>query len=583
MIKRLVKEQGREYAPRYAVALVFMFIMAGATSLTAYVMKYVIDTIFVHQNRAALTGITLTIVVLFMVKGIASYLSEVSLGTIGNRLVAQTQQRMFDHLLKVDMAFFEKFSSSDLVTRISNNAASVRDVLNMILMSFGRDFCTVLGLFITMLVLDPIMTAIALIGGPIAALTSRKMVQRVQKAARSELMSASGINKAMRELSQGAKVVKSFQLEDAIRARASDAIGAVERRANKVLRIEASVNPLMETVGGFAVAGVVMYAGWRNLYYGDTPGQFFAFITALLLCADPARRLSRVRLKLASASVGLKMMYEILDLPAVEDEPPGKPDLKVRGGEVVFRDVDFAYDVEKPIIRRLSLQAPAGKMTALVGLSGGGKSTIFALLQRLRRPSHGTIEIDGQQIDAVSLDSLRRNISVVGQDVFLFEGSILDNIRSGLPDATDEMCFSAARAANAHEFIEGLPRGYDTQVGELGAQVSGGQRQRVSLARAFLKDAPIILLDEPTSALDSETEEVIQRELRELTRGRTTLVIAHRLSTILHADLIHVIDAGRVIESGTHDQLLALNGAYSRLFRMQFAHAYAPERKMGVQ
>jgi ATP-binding cassette subfamily B protein len=328
---------------------------------------------------------------------------------------------------------------------------------------------------------------------------------------------------------------------------------------------------MMETTGGFAVAGVVLYAGWRNLYYGDTPGQFFAFITALLMCADPARRLSRVHLQLASAVIGVRMMYELLDTPAKEEEPPGTPELEVTRGEIEFHDVTFSYLPKKPVINGLNLKAPAGKTTALVGLSGGGKTTIFALLQRFREPENGYITIDGQDISSKSLVSVRRNISTVGQDAFLFEGTIIDNIRTGLEDASDEMCVEAARAANADEFIASLPHQYESQVGELGTQVSGGQRQRLALARAFLKNAPIILLDEPTSALDSQTEEIIQRELKQLTRDKTTLVIAHRLSTILHADLIHVIDAGRVIESGTHDELLAQGGAYSRLFKLQFS------------
>jgi ATP-binding cassette subfamily B protein len=289
------------------------------------------------------------------------------------------------------------------------------------------------------------------------------------------------------------------------------------------------------------------------------------------MCADPARRLSRVQLQLATAAVGVRMMYELIDTPATEDEPPGRPELVVTVGGIAMRDVAFRYVANKPVIDGMTLDVPAGKVTALVGHSGGGKTTIFSLLQRLRVPDGGSIEIDGQSIADVSLKSLRKNISVVGQDAFLFEGSILENIRAGQEDASEEVCIGAAKAASAHEFISGLPRGYESQVGELGGHVSGGQRQRIALARAFLKNAPIILLDEPTSALDSETEDVIQRELRRLTEGKTTLVIAHRLSTILHADLIHVIEAGRVIESGTHEQLMTAGGAYSRLFKLQFA------------
>ena len=571
LLKRLVGENGREYAPQYALALVCMVLVAALTSLSAYVLKYVIDTIFVHQDRAALIGITFGIVAIFVAKGFAAYFSEVVLGQIGNSLVAQTQKRMFDHLLKVDVAFFQNHSSSDLVTRISHNAAAVRDMLNMVSLNLGRDFLTIIGLICTMIVLDPMLAAIALIGGPIAALSSRKMVERIKKATRGEVQSMSGIIQITREASQGAQVVKSFQLENKMRARMFGAIEAVQQRATKMLRIQAGVNPLMETIGGCAVASVILYAGWQNLYHGASPGQFFAFITALLMCADPGRRLSRVQLQLASAAVGVRMMYDLIDTPALEEEPPGKPELVVKDGGLALHDVAFRYVPNKPVLNDMTLSVPAGKVTALVGHSGGGKTTVFALLQRLREPDSGVITIDGQPIAGVSLVSLRRNISVVGQDAFLFEGTILENIRAGLDNASDELCIEAAKAASAHEFIMALPRGYQSQVGELGGQVSGGQRQRITLARAYLKNAPIILLDEPTSALDSETEDVIQRELRKLTKGKTTLVIAHRLSTILHADLIHVIEGGRVIESGTHDQLLATSGAYSRLFKLQFA------------
>jgi len=579
LVKRLLQEQGRRYAPQYALAIVCMLIVAGATSVSAYALKYVIDTIFVNQNRAALIGITFGIVAIFVVKGIAAYFSEVVVGTTGNRIVAETQKRMFDHLLKVDLAFFEKHPSADLVTRITYNAGAVRDVLNMIALNIGRDVFTIVGLFITMIVLDPFLTLIALVGGPIAAIALRKMVVRIKKAMHGELHSMTGIVQGARELSQGAYVVKSFQLEPALRSKMFAAIEAVERLATKMLRIQASVNPLMESLGGIAVAAVIFYAGWRNLYHGESPGQFFAFITALLMCADPGRRLSKVQLQLATAAVGVRMMYELLDAPAKEEEPAGKPDLIVGAGNIRFENVTFSYAPDKPALNSLDIEIAAGKTTALVGQSGGGKSTILALLQRIREPEIGAILIDGQNIDDVSLHSLRRNIAFVGQDSFLFEGSVLQNIQAGRPDASPEQCIEAAKDASADEFIGRLPNGYNTEVGELGSQISGGQRQRIALARAYTKEAPIILLDEPTSALDSETEDAIQTHLKRLTKGKTTLVIAHRLSTVLHADMIHVIEEGKVIESGSHDQLMKIGGAYSRLFRLQFGkYAREPDR-----
>ena len=320
------------------------------------------------------------------------------------------------------------------------------------------------------------------------------------------------------------------------------------------------------------IALVILYAGWRNFSAGDTPGQFFAFIAALLMASDPLRRLSRMQLQLTAAAVGAKMMYDLLDTPVSEKDAPGAADLKVEGGEVRFDKVGFAYKPDTPVLTDLSFLAPAGRTTALVGTSGGGKTTIFNLLQGFWVPERGTIAIDGQPVSSLTLASLRRQIALVSQDVFLFDGTIRDNIKAGRQDASEEEIVAAARAAHADDFIRSLPGGYDTAVGELGSQVSGGQRQRITLARAFLKDAPIILLDEPTSALDSETELVIQHALADLTKGRTTLVIAHRLATILRADLIHVVELGRVIESGTHAELLRAGGAYARLYHLQFSN-----------
>jgi ATP-binding cassette subfamily B protein len=277
-----------------------------------------------------------------------------------------------------------------------------------------------------------------------------------------------------------------------------------------------------------------------------------------------------MQLQLTAAAVGAKMMYSLLDTPVTEKDAPGAADLKVAGGEVSFDKVAFAYQPDAPVLTDLSFIAPAGRTTALVGASGGGKTTIFNLLQGFWVPQRGTISIDGQPLAGLSLVSLRRQIALVSQDVFLFDGTIRENIKAGRRDASDEAVVQAARAAHADAFIRALPNGYDTQVGELGAQVSGGQRQRITLARAFLKDAPIILLDEPTSALDSGTEIIIQRALEQLTKDRTTLVIAHRLATILSADLIHVVEGGQVVESGTHHDLLRAQGAYARLYHLQF-------------
>jgi len=572
-LKRLLSDHGREYAPRYAVAFLFMSVVAGCTSLSAWMMRDVVNKIFVEQDKVALFWIPLTISGLFVIKGIASYLQEVSLSRIGNRIVAQIQKRMYDHLLKMDVGFYQQYPSSDLITRITHNAQAARTMLHLVAMGLGRDLLTLIGLIIVMISQDPLLSAITLLGGPIAVYFLKRLRERIKKAATSQVMSISTIVGVMRESAQGIRVVKSFQLEPVLRHRMDEGIKAVEKLSNKIAAVQARVDPLMETLGGMAVAAAVIYAGWRNLTFGDTPGQFFAFVTALLMASDPARRLSKLQLQLTTAAVGVKMMYELLDKPAAEVDADNRPDLAVSQGEVRFEDVVFSYDSNTPVLRGLNLVAPAGRTTALVGLSGAGKTTVFNLLQRFWEPAAGVIRIDGQPISEVSVASLRSQIALVSQDVFLFEGTIRDNIAAGRKDATEEEIIAAAKAAQADEFIRSLPHGYDTPVGELGSQISGGQRQRISLARAFLKNAPIILLDEPTSALDSETEQSIQEALQELTRGRTTIVIAHRLSTVANADVIHVMDKGQVIESGRHRELIERGGLYAKLYRIQFANA----------
>jgi ATP-binding cassette subfamily B protein len=354
------------------------------------------------------------------------------------------------------------------------------------------------------------------------------------------------------------------------------AIKTMEDTSNKIAKVRAGVNPLIEVLGGLSVAGVIAYAGWQTTLGIETPGHLFAFIAALLLAADPARRLARFHLQMKSLVVNVGLMFEILDTPAAESKQTLGSPLRVEKGQVHFDRVSFAYARGKPVLHDISFTAEGGEMTALVGPSGGGKTTIFGLLQGFWRPDAGAIFIDGQSIDATTLASWRRNIALVSQDVFLFEGTIRDNIIAARPDASDDELRAAARAACADEFIQKLPSGYDTSVGELGNMLSGGQRQRISIARAFLKDAPILLLDEPTSALDSEAEQAIQEALAELMQGRTTIVIAHRFATVLRARRIHVIDNGIVVESGTHQDLLSNGDCYARLYKLQFQELQEP-------
>lgn len=571
LIKRLFLERWREYAPKYAIAFALMFLVSGTTAAAAYLMKDVINLIFVDRDPNALYWIPLVVLSIYAVKGTASYFQEVMMARIGNGMVADTQKRMFGRLIAQDMGFYQSHASSDLITRITQNAQATREAVNLLATSLGRDLVTLISLIGVMVVQQPILFLICVLGAPIGIVIQRGLVKRIGKIGRREVLSISAIVNTMRETAQGIRVVKAFTLENSMKSRMDNAVTAVERISNRIISINARVNPMVDTLGGFAVAGVIFYAGWRSITYNEMPGEFFSFITALLMAYEPARRLARLQLRLNQALIGVRMMYELIDAEPTIADRPDAPELEVAQGEIRLEDVCFSYKDDTTVLNDLTITAEAGKTTALVGLSGSGKSTIMNLILRFWDPTSGKVSIDGQDIKDVKLDSLRSQVSLVSQDVFLFEGTVRENIASGMKDATEAEIIAAAEAAYAHHFIMDLPQGYDTEVGELGGQLSGGQRQRISIARAFLKNSPIILLDEPTSALDSESEQAIQHALKQLTKRRTTLVIAHRLATVLNADRILVIENGKLAESGTHRELLAGDGLYARLYDIQYA------------
>jgi ATP-binding cassette subfamily B protein len=376
----------------------------------------------------------------------------------------------------------------------------------------------------------------------------------------------------MQETVQGIRIVKAFTLEDQMRAKFDASVGTLERDSVKMARVSNRAGPLMETLGGIAIGLVVIYGGYRVIVGGASPGAFFTFIAAFLLAYEPAKRLAKLNLDLSNGLVGVRVLFEILDTSATEPIDDKAPPLVLKDARVEFADVSFAYRPGEPVLRDLSFVAEPSKVTALVGHSGGGKSTVLNLILRFYDVQDGRITIDGQDIAAVSRRSLRRQIAYVGQDVHLFSGSIRDNIAFGRPGVTQDEIEAAARAAHAHDFIMGFPKGYDSPVGEHGVQVSGGQRQRVAIARALIKNAPIILLDEATAALDSESEKHVQEAIAELCKGRTTIMIAHRLSTIMHADKIVVIEGGQIVETGRHEELFRRGGRYASFYRLQLQH-----------
>ncbi|MCP8936931.1 ABC transporter ATP-binding protein/permease [Alsobacter sp. SYSU M60028] len=573
VLRRLVSENFRRFAPQYAVALALMAIVAVTTGISAWLMKDLINKVFVDRDPWYMWVICGAVVALYTLKGAASYGQEVLLARVGNNIVATMQRRIFDTMLRQDLAFFQRHASSELITRLTQNAQAASVTLNLVATSLGRDLFTLASLLAVMLSQDALLTAIALIGMPVLFLALSRLLKLVRKLFSREVASLASIVATMQETVHGIRVIKAFRLEDTMRARMEDSVSSVERLANRMARVQAGTVPLIDTLGGVAVASVIFYGGWRVIYTGATPGEFFAFITALLMATDPARRLARLNLTLAAASVGVRMLYEMIDSRPVVVDPPDAAPLAVAGGEVRFHGVSFGYDPAAPVLHDVDLVAEAGRTTALVGLSGSGKSTVFNLVLRFWTPQAGRVDIDGVDLAGVTAASLYDQVALVSQDVFLFDGTIAENILRGRPGASEAEMIEAARAASAHDFITRLPNGYETRVGEFGGQLSGGQRQRVSIARAFLKNAPILLLDEPTSALDAESDAAIQKALQVLMKNRTTLIIAHRLATVAAADRIYVLDHGRVAEQGAHAELLRRDGLYARLYQLQFGSA----------
>jgi len=569
LVRRLLVEQAAGQWRRYALAFGLMMIAAGSTALGAYLIGDVINQAYVHKNLPGIIILALVTAVIFMIKAMATYGQALMLARIGNRIVADNQRRMFATLLQHNVGFFADRHSSEFIARLTTGATAASQVLNLLITSIGRDLASLIGLCAVMAVQDPVMSLLSIIVVPPAMLILRKMIRRIKTIAHHQFTGSARVLEAMQETLQGLRIVKAFTLEESMRARFDSHVADLERESNKWARVAHRSGPLMEALGGFAIAGALIYGGFRVIESGATPGQFFSFLAAFMLAYEPAKRLARLNIDLHSGLVGVRILFDVIDHPPTEQPDDDKPPLQLAAAHVEFANVQFAYRPGEKVIRNLSFVAEPGKVTALVGPSGGGKSTILNLILRFYEVDGGVIAIDSQNTAAVSRRSLRRQVAYVGQDVFLFRGSVRENIAVGRPGATDAEIVAAAKAAYAHDFIMASPRGYDTPVGEHGLQVAGGERQRIAVARALLKDAPIILLDEATASLDSESERQVQGAIEHLCRGRTTIVIAHRLHTVVDAHRIFVIEDGTVAESGRHDELLRKGGRYASFYRLQ--------------
>lgn len=570
LLKRMLLENGHQFVRQYSIAIVCLVLVAATTAFLAWVMRDVIDEIFVLGNRAAIVTLPVIVFLTFVVRGLATYGQGVILAQIGNNIVARYQRRLFEKLTELSVDFFTDNRSAQLAARINQNVTGIRDTLNLTITSLARDLLSLIFLVGVMLYQDPLLSGIALLAAPPIAWMISSLARKLRSATREVVDINSRVLASMQEAAQGITVLKAFTMEEPLKQRLEGLVTTAEKRSNRIASITERTTPVTEIVAGLAIAGVIAYSGYRAIVYGYSPGAMFAFITALLLAYDPARRLARMQVQLERAMVNASMIYEILDIePRQADLPQARP-LTIEAGEIAFRNVTFGYHAAEPVLKEVSFTAPAAKTTALIGASGGGKSTIISLIQRFYDVETGAITVDGVDIRNVTKMSLRGQIAYVPQSPYLFEGTIRENLRLGRTDATDQEIEHAAREAQAEEFILRQPLGYDTPLGENGVTLSGGQRQRLSIARALVRNAPILLLDEATSALDTRSETLVQEALENAMKDRTTIVVAHRLSTIVNADQILVVDGGEIVEGGTHDELVDKpKGLYARFYALQ--------------
>lgn len=575
LIVRILKEYGGHHKAGYALAMAMTGVMSACTALTAYLLGSVVNALYHDKNFSGVVALSLAVVVLCTLKGLATYANAMLLARVGNRIVAETQIRIFGKLLQENVQYFSERHSSEFMNSAIHGSMALTNILNLLILALGRDLLSLVGLIIVMIRQDPVLSLVGFASMPLALLGVQKLMTRARSIASTQFHGTAAIQETMQETVQGLRVIKAFNLEKELRARIARDIDIVEQASNKMARVANRSAPLVEALGGVAIGAACLYGGYRVLQTGSAPGEFVAFMTAFLLSFDPARRIARLNVELSGNLVPARALLEQLDSAPTEPDDDEKPKLACEQGRVDFDQVAFSYRADQPVLRSVSFSARPRQVTALVGPSGGGKSTIFNLLLRFYEIGGGQISIDGVNIQDVARASLRRQIAYVGQDIFLFRGSIRENILVGRPDARQDELIEASKAAFAHDFIVGFPKGYDTPVGEFGWQLSLGQRQRVAVARALIKNAPLVLLDEPTASLDSESEHHVQEAIRRLCAGKTTLVIAHRLNTVRFADCIHVVEEGRIVESGRHDDLLRRGGRYTTFFRLQFPKEFA--------
>ena len=568
VFKRLLK-LAKPHSVRFFIALVCMLVVGATTSALAFLVKPALDEIFLKRNSDMLKWIPLAVVGIYLIKGVCSYVQTVLMNYIGQRVVADLRASLYRKIQTQSLAFFTKNPTGLLMSRITNDAGYIQGAVSEAVTALLKDSFTLLCLVFVIFYRDWQLAVIAMLVFPLAVIPIAKFGQRMRQIASRTQVTLGSLTTLLQETISGTRIVKAFNMEEYENRRFAGENERLFRLNLKAASINAVSSPFMEFLGGIGISSIIFYGGYQVIQGQSTPGTFFSFLTALIMLYEPVKRLTNVNNTIQQGIAGAQRVFGIIDLvPEIQNSPDARPLPRI-SRDIHIRDVDFHYE-ETPVLKAINLKIRAGEVVAFVGMSGGGKTTLLNLIPRFYDVMQGAIFIDGHDIRTVTVESLRGQIAIVTQQTILFNDTVRNNIAYGDIAKTEEQIIAAAKAANAHAFIMKLPRGYDTLIGEQGAKLSGGERQRISIARALLKDAPILILDEATSSLDSEAEIEVQDALDNLMKGRTTLIIAHRLSTIRNASRIIVLVNGEIREEGTHETLLSCQGEYCRLYQMQF-------------
>lgn len=571
LIGRLVRGYLKPHTGRLAVAVVCMMAVALCTALFAHLIEPLFDDVFAARNTRMLVLIPAFIIGIYLVKGVAEYTQNFLMEFIGQRVVADLQRDLYRHVVYQDLAFFHRHTTPSLTARFLFDLHRLRQAFSQAITGSMRDVTMIIGLTINLIDKDWVLALLALTVFPLVVYPVTRLGRRTRRYAAGTQERTGSLNLLLQETFAYNRQVKAYTMEEREIQRSEQSINDVFGLMMKAAKVRAVSSPMMELLGGVSSAGVILYGGSQVIAGNLTQGAFMSFLTSVLLMYRPIKGLTNLNNTVQEGLAAAQRTFELLDEPRTVNDAPGAVALDRVRGDVRFDNVTFRYADGSLALQGLTLDIPAGKTVAVVGPSGAGKSTLINLIPRFYDPEGGQVCVDGHDVKTLRLDSLRSQIALVSQEVALFHDTVANNIAYGRPGASRDDIIAAAKDAAAHDFIQQLPQGYDTLVGEQGVNLSGGQRQRLSIARALLKNAPILLLDEATSNLDTQSERQVQDALNRLMKGRTTLVVAHRLSTIVGADRIHVLSEGRIAESGTHDSLLKARGMYARLYQLQDA------------